>query len=106
MITGSFSNEEIMEAIKNEIEDEVVKVQFNSIVFKDLKEIAYTVGLFVNEMYILEEDIFETKTLEELKSKMEEIANLIYEEYGVETTYNINYEGRQGYKNIDNKKVS
>lgn len=106
MITGSFSNEEIMQGIKDEIEDKVVDAQFNAIVFKDMKEIAFTVGLFVNDMYILEEDIFETETTEELELKMMEIADLIYEEYGVEATYNIDYEGRKGYKNIDNKKVS
>jgi len=106
MITGSFSNEEIMQAIKEGIEDKVVNVEFNAIVFKDLKEIAYTVGLFVNEIYILDSDIFETDTLKELKLKMGGIADLVFEEYGIEATYNIDYEGRNGYKNIDNKKVS
>jgi hypothetical protein len=107
MITGSFSNDEIMEGIKERIEnDKVESVAFNAIVFKDLKEIAFTVGLFINEMYILEEDIFETDTLEELKIRMQEIEELIYQEYGVKATYGIDYEGREGYKNVDDEKVS
>jgi len=105
MITGSFDNEEIMGAIKNDVDDEVVKVEFNAIVFKDLKEIAYTVGLFVNRIYILDSDVFETETMEELKSKMKEIADLIYDEYGIKATYGVDYEGRKGYSNINDEKV-
>lgn len=104
MITGSFSNEEIMEGIKNYIEDEVIKVEFNAIVFKDLKEIEYTVGLFVNGMYILDSDVFEADTLKELKTRMKEISDLIYNEYGVEATYGIDYEGR--LPNVNDEKVS
>lgn len=106
MITGSFSNDEIMQGIKNEIEDEKVKkVQFSAVVFKNITRMAYTVGLFVNNMYILEEDIFEANTLEELVFKMKEISDLIYNVYGVrEATYNIDFEGRPE-DNIYDKKV-
>lgn len=107
MITGSFSNKEIMQGIKDEIEEiKIKKVQFNAIVFKDLKEIAFTVGLFVNDMYILEDDIFEAETIEELEFKMKEISDLIYNEYGIrEATYNIDYEDRKGYEDVFDKKV-
>jgi hypothetical protein len=106
MITGSFSNEEIMQTIENEIEDEkITKVQFSAVVFKNITKMAYTVGLFINGMYILEEDIFEANTIEELELKMKEISDLIYNEYGVrEATYNIDFEGRHE-DNIYDKKV-
>jgi hypothetical protein len=104
MITGSFSNEEIMQAIEDEIEDEVIKSEFSVVVFSCVEE-EYTVGLFINGLYILECDVFETETMDELKFKMREIGNLIYNKYGVRSTYNIFYEDGR-LPNINDEKVS
>lgn len=104
MITGLFSNEEIMKAIEDEIEDEVIKSEFSAVVFSCVEE-EYTVGLFINDMYILDSDIFEVESMEEIIFKMKEIENLIYNKYGIKSTYHIFYEDGR-LPNVDDKKVS
>lgn len=100
MITEVYNIIEIIDSIKGEIEDDIKKIEFSAVKFDN----DYAVGLFINDRYILDDDIFNANTIKEMKLEMKDIYRIIKNEFNIECecTYSVSNTGIQ----IQNEKIS